>query len=178
MSCHREKAASTPNPTVDQAAVAREIAASPEIQRKMIRPHQFIQQAKSYPIRPRLNRIVIPRIEFDHVALEEAIDFLRLRCAELDPDPDPAHRGISMLTKQPKTNDKNTTTDSGIAANSEAIKITYSAEAVPILVALAEIARQAHLDIYLTEVGIVICQIGDPPFPNDKAEKGEVWETL
>ena len=43
---------------------------------------------------------------------------------------------------------------------------------------LAEVARQAHLDIYLTDVGFVICQTGDPPFPNGKAENGEVWKTI
>lgn len=125
-----------------------------------------------------LNRIVIPRIEFDRASVEEAIDFLRSRCADVDPDPDPARRGISILTKRPGQADQNTTTDPGIPANPGSIKITYSGKSVPLVVALSEIARQAHLDIYLTESGIVICQMGDPPFPNGKAEKGEVWKTI
>ncbi len=34
------------------------------------------------------------------------------------------------------------------------------------------------MDVYITSVGIVICQCGDPPFPNGKGEKGEVWGTI
>jgi hypothetical protein len=126
----------------------------------------------------KLDRIVIPRIEFDQVSVEEAIDFVRMRCFELDPEPEPARRGISFLTKRPKQADKNEAPNPVPSSSAESIKITYSAKAVPILVVLAEVARQAHLDIYLTEVGIVICQIGEPPFPNAKAEKGEVWKTI
>jgi len=37
-----------------------------------------------------LNRIVIPRIEFDHEPVAEAIDFLSMRCVDMDPGPDPA----------------------------------------------------------------------------------------
>ena len=121
----------------------------------------------------RLNRIVIPIIEFDHDSIEEAIDFLSARCVDMDPDPDPTHRGVSILTKRPRQ-----PVQPEIAANPERIIITYSGKAVPFLVALAEVARQAYLDIYLTEIGIVICQIGDPPFPNTKAKEGEVWKTI
>ena len=126
----------------------------------------------------KLNRIVVPRIEFGQVSVEEAIDFVRMRCFELDPEPEPARRGISFLTKRPKQAGKNEAPDSVPPSSAESIKITYSAIAVPMLLVLAEVARQAHLDIYLTDVGIVICQIGDPPFPNGKAEKGEVWKTI
>ena len=63
-------------------------------------------------------------------------------------------------------------------ANIGGIIITYSAKNVGLLDALAEIARQAHIDIYLTDIGIMFCQMNKPPFPNEKSEKGEVWKII
>lgn len=41
-------------------------------------------------VREKLDSIIIPVIDFDDTSFEEAIDFLRVRAAELDPDPDPS----------------------------------------------------------------------------------------
>jgi hypothetical protein len=50
----------------------------------------------------KLNRIVIPRIDFENVTLEEAIAFLRLRAAELDNNElDPANRGVNFVIWRP-----------------------------------------------------------------------------
>jgi general secretion pathway protein D len=53
----------------------------------------------------KLRRIVIPRIDFEDTSVEEAIDFLRLRSAELDTlELDPDKKGINFVIRRPKGN--------------------------------------------------------------------------
>ncbi len=126
----------------------------------------------------RLQSIVIPKIEFDHTSLEEVVDFLRQRSLELESGTDPERKGISMLIKHPGKPGSPATTYPNNAANPGGLDITYSAKDVHLLDAMTEMARQAQLDIYLTDVGIVICQMDDPPFPNAKSGKGDVWRII
>ncbi|KAB2639152.1 MAG: type II and III secretion system protein [Verrucomicrobia bacterium] len=54
-------------------------------------------------INEKLRRIIIPSIAFDDITVEEAVDFLRLRAAELDLlEPDPAHKGVNFLIRKPQ----------------------------------------------------------------------------
>lgn len=54
-------------------------------------------------ITEKLNRIIIPRIDFEDCSVEEAINFLRLRAAELDvKEPDPAMKGINFVIRRPR----------------------------------------------------------------------------
>ena len=53
-------------------------------------------------INEKLRRIIIPNIAFDDITVEEAVDFLRMRAAELDLlEPDPAHKGVNFLIRKP-----------------------------------------------------------------------------
>lgn len=55
-------------------------------------------------ITEKLRRIVIPRIDFEDTTVEEAIDFLRLRSAELDNlELDPAKKGVNFVIRRPRT---------------------------------------------------------------------------
>ena len=54
---------------------------------------QYIQQ--------KLNDIVIPLVQFDNTTLEEALDYLRLRARELDPEPDENRKGINFIVRKP-----------------------------------------------------------------------------
>jgi TPR repeat protein/serine/threonine protein kinase len=55
-------------------------------------------------ITEKLRRIIIPRIDFDDTTLEESIDFLRLRAAELDTlEADPAKKGTNFVINRPRT---------------------------------------------------------------------------
>lgn len=118
----------------------------------------------------RLEKIVIPVIEFEEVTVEEVIDFLRMRSFELEPG-EPERIGVSWIVNSaggvPGTE----------AANSPA-KIRYRARNVVLLTALEEVARQAHLDVYLTTVGIVICRAGAPPLSVGNMEGAEILKTL
>ncbi|MEY3395723.1 MAG: hypothetical protein RL346_1959 [Verrucomicrobiota bacterium] len=56
-------------------------------------------------INDKLRTIIIPRIDFQDTTLEEAIDFLRLRAAELDVrEFDPAKKGVNFVIQRPRNN--------------------------------------------------------------------------
>lgn len=56
-------------------------------------------------INAKLRNIIIPRIDFEDRTVEEAVDYLRLRAAELDPtQPDPTKRGVNLVIRRPKGN--------------------------------------------------------------------------
>jgi hypothetical protein len=50
------------------------------------------------PIARKLREIIIPSIDFEDTSLEEAVDFLRLRCMELDAnEADAAKKGLNFV---------------------------------------------------------------------------------
>src|SRR5690606_30713126 len=51
----------------------------------------------------KLRTIVLPMINFEDTSVEEAVDFLRARSAELDPELDPAKKGINFVIRKPRT---------------------------------------------------------------------------
>ncbi len=54
----------------------------------------------------KLQNIIIPRIDFEDTTVEEAIDFLRQRAAELDTtELDPARKGINFVIRRPRNAD-------------------------------------------------------------------------
>lgn len=57
------------------------------------------QLADKESIQDKLNRIIIPKIEFHDATVREAIDFLKQKSRECDPDPDPARRGVNFVLK-------------------------------------------------------------------------------
>ncbi|MBU6170998.1 MAG: type II and III secretion system protein [Verrucomicrobia bacterium] len=55
-------------------------------------------------INEKLRRIVIPRIDFEDTTVEEAVDFLRMRSAELDTlELDPTRKGVNFVVRRPRT---------------------------------------------------------------------------
>jgi general secretion pathway protein D len=66
-------------------------------------------------IRRKLASITIPIVNFEDTTVEEAIDFLRLRSAELDnTELDPSKKGINFVIRRPKAN--TVAPDAGIPA--------------------------------------------------------------
>ncbi|MGL5017602.1 MAG: Amuc_1098 family type IV pilus outer membrane protein, partial [Luteolibacter sp.] len=54
-------------------------------------------------ITEKLKSIIIPRIDFEDTTVEEAIDFLRLRAAELDTtEMDPTKKGVNFVVRRPR----------------------------------------------------------------------------
>jgi hypothetical protein len=134
----------------------------------------------------RLQKIVIPVIEFEEVTVEDAIDFLRMRSFELEPG-EPVRNGVSwiVIPKRgvggPPAVKSNTGEPPGPLlsdVSNPPPKIHYRARNVGLPTALKEVARQAHLDAYLTTEGIVVCQAGDPLLSVGKVEGGKILKTL
>jgi general secretion pathway protein D len=68
-------------------------------------------------ITEKLRRIIIPRIDFDDTTVEEAIDFLRLRSAELDTlELDPARKGVNFVVRRPRASTAAPAADAGLDA--------------------------------------------------------------
>jgi general secretion pathway protein D len=75
-------------------------------------------------ITEKLRRIIIPRIDFEDTTVEEAIDFLRLRSAELDTlELDPARKGVNFVVRRPKA--------TALAAPDAGVDAAGGAEALP-----------------------------------------------
>ncbi|HEY5894301.1 MAG TPA: Amuc_1098 family type IV pilus outer membrane protein [Chthoniobacterales bacterium] len=55
-------------------------------------------QGTSY-ITGKLNRIIFPRIEFKDATIREAIEYLKSRSRDLDPEPDASRRGVNIVLK-------------------------------------------------------------------------------
>jgi hypothetical protein len=91
-------------------------------------------------ITEKLRRIIIPRIDFQDTTVEEAIDFLRLRCAELDTlELDPAKKGMNFVVRRPRN-------ASGDPGDPGALRIKeLRLSNVPLSVALKYICDQTHL---------------------------------
>ncbi len=54
-------------------------------------------------ITQKLKTIIIPRIDFEDTTVEEAVDFLRMRSAELDTmELDPAKKGVNFIVRRPR----------------------------------------------------------------------------
>ena len=68
-------------------------------------------------ITEKLRRIIIPKIDFDDTTVEEAIDFLRMRAAELDNlELDPAKKGVNFVVRRPRSIPVPGTADAGAGA--------------------------------------------------------------
>jgi bla regulator protein BlaR1 len=80
----------------DPAAGGKETASE-------IDPALPINEPAREVILKKLNSIIIPRIEFQDATVEEAIDFLRLRAAELDSlESDAARKGVNFVIRHPR----------------------------------------------------------------------------
>lgn len=122
-----------------------------------------------------LNRIVIPVIDFEGLTLEEALDYLRVRSIELDPDPD--RRGVSIVTRRPGGDPSDA--QRGLWKTTQPRRLgRFFAQRVTLPDAIAMSCELVGADAYLTSVGMVVCPRGASAFPNPKASKGEVWKRL
>jgi|GEM_PF-1794309 len=122
----------------------------------------------------RLNKIVIPVIDFEDLSLGEAIGYLRVRSIELDPYPDPEMRGVSILIQHPKGNREEA--DLGIPVPPTLPRFFAQRTTLPDALALS--CELAGAEAYLTSVGLVACVRGASPFPNPRSREGEVWSRL
>lgn len=123
-------------------------------------------------IENKLNRIIIPKIEFREATIREAIDFLKQKSRDLDPDPDPAHRGVNIVLKlegspgapaalptEPAPGGVPGLTPEpagGVSVNPSDVRITLSLSNVPMMEALKYITNLANLKIKIDPYAVAV----------------------
>jgi hypothetical protein len=136
---------------------------------------------EDHPAVAHLNRIVIPKVDISDATPEVAFDFVRYSLMVNDTESYATYRGVSMIISRAKRQGDIDRDDGLGLARSEGEKLTrinFSAENVPYFDLVAEVARQAQMDAYLTSVGFMIIREGALPFPNAKAAEGEIWKVI
>jgi len=97
-------------------------------------------------ITEKLRRIVIPRIDFTNTTIEEAIDFLSLRAAELDTvEPNPAKKGVPLVVSP--------TTSTGVA-----VPLIHDLRVrnVPLAVALRYVCDQTGFRYKVDDIAVTL----------------------
>lgn len=119
------------------------------------------QEQKPPEFLTKLFAIKIPRIDAEDTELNEFVVFLSARIRENDPRQPP---GISLLM-------------TGFTSDVSEIKLTYFAEDARVDEVFREVARRCQVEFHVTTVGVVITPVGGNPFPNGKAENGDIIYT-
>ena len=108
-------------------------------------------------ITAKLKSIVIPRIDFEDTTVEEAIDFLRLRAAELDTSElDPAKKGVNFVIRRPRAN----AAGAG-AADAGIVPAAGAADALPLVGADPGTLRVKELRIRNVPLAVALKYICD-----------------
>lgn len=135
----------------------------------------------------KLNRIIIPKIEFREATVREAVDFLKQKSRELDPEVDPAKpKGVNIVLKLEASSSgisspaaapageptipgleapavPTTAAPTSVALMSPAdARITLSLTNIPMLEALRYIAQQANLKIKIDPFAVSIVPLTEP----------------
>lgn len=117
-----------------------------------------------------IGALTIPRVDAQNVTLPELLEWLSAQIRQLDPS---EQKGISIFaTGFDRVNSDNDTSD---AINMK--RISYSAEDVRLDAVLSDLGRMFNVGIHVTSVGIVVTPPNEDPFPNFKAETGDVHFT-
>ena len=121
----------------------------------------------------KVQNIVLDEVVMRGFTMQEAIDLLTQRSKTLDSDPDASLRGVTFIVVPPSGPDRSPQ-DKDLRAQ----KIDYTGKNVTLDTVLREIAKTTQHDVFLTSAGVIIVPKGNPPFPNDKADKGEIYRKL
>ena len=120
-------------------------------------------------ITEKLRRIIIPKIDFDDTTVEEAIDFLRMRAAELDTlELDPARKGVNFVVRRPRApgvTGADTAVDPAVPATDAAVPVSDPGSLrvkelrirnVPLAVALKYICDQVKLRYKVDDFAVTL----------------------
>jgi general secretion pathway protein D len=107
-------------------------------------------------ITEKLKTIVIPRIDFEDTTVEEAIDFLRLRAAELDTtELDPAKKGVNFVIRRPRN------TPAAGGAGADAGVLPGAGDALPLTASDPGALRIKELRIRNVPLAVALKYIGE-----------------
>lgn len=108
----------------------------------------------------KLHRLVVPRIDFEDVTVEEAIHFLRLRASELDTaESDPSVKGVNFVIRRPRAG-AGGATDAGLPNPADDLGTLRVRELrlrnVPLDVALKYICEQTKLRFKVDDFAVTL----------------------
>jgi general secretion pathway protein D len=114
----------------------------------------------------KLNRIIIPKIEFRDATVREAVDFLKQKSVQLDTEePDPTRRGINIVLQLDTTGDMSAAPEAAPAPAAPATPSIPGLEATPAAGALpaaapapavaASNAGEAHITLSLSNIPLI-----------------------
>ena len=127
----------------------------------------------------KLQSIIIPNIEFHATTISDAIEYLRQQSVQLDPDPNPANRGVNIFLKLPTGGARATLatpvanpTDAAIPGLPEATapvapvatantRITLSMTRLPLYEALRYVASQGGLKVKVEQYAVSIVPLSE-----------------
>lgn len=129
----------------------------------------------------KLDSIVIPKVNFEDTTLEEAINFLRQRIMDLDPELDTRRKGVALPPSPRPAVESHSSVVNDTAldlpsSSGEAIRITFKAKNIKVLDALFELAERTNLDAYVTSQGITFVPEGT--MPNHGNKDIEIWRVI
>jgi hypothetical protein len=141
------------------------------------------EEAKLEPVAKetlaKLEGMVIPVVSFDGTSLKEAIDFVRMRMMELDPEGMERGRSrISFVVRNPRGAEvevyEKAEAEAGVAVPAEvaAKRMRYEGKNVRVLDLVREVARQCGVDAYATSAGVMLMPDGNKP------KRAEVWKVV
>ena len=117
-------------------------------------PGMAADPATSVTIAAKLEHIIIPKISLDQATLDEAIDFLRARSAELDTsEQDPARRGVNFTINLGAP-------ESELATRIRNQRINLRLQQVPISQILRYITENTHTSYKTDDFAVIITPAG------------------
>jgi len=114
----------------------------------------------------------IPRINTQDTSLIEFIDFIAHRIRELDSEPT---TGMSFILSG--FIDSEDGDSSALGSIESEKKINYVSDDVSVGEIFVDLARAYKIEFHITNIGIVVTPSGAKPFPNTKANEGEIYIT-
>jgi hypothetical protein len=145
-----ETAGSRTNRHASEAGLEKEESPPPDSLSSKQPREQETEAARR--VREKLDSIIIPNIDFDDTSFEEAIDFLRIRAAELDPHPDSLPHDAIKLPES--------TSNGDIGARRI---LTFSEKNISMWKVLKRIASDCRMKIKSTDEGIELIPISPAP---------------
>jgi len=121
-------------------------------------PHA-VALVETEEIRAKLNKIVLPKIEFHDCSLREAIDFLQQRARELDPTP--GGKGVNIVLKLEKEKEHSSAPDGEFTSNQKPFsssrkKIDLNLKNIPLYEVLRYISELAGLKLKIEPYAVSI----------------------
>ena len=104
-------------------------------------------QAFTSMVTERMNRIILPTVQFNGASVEEALEFLRIHSRDYDPEPDPARKGFNMIIKP------------GTAPSTA--QISLDLKDVPLIEALKYVTELGQMKFRITRRGIEVVPLTD-----------------